>query len=220
MQKLLALFITCTFAASSMAEYAAPISTEKSLVEIHVNKDWSVRQRMEVVNKVETEQGISQLGEQKITYNSAHERVRVIKAYTIHPDGTKDMVTPDRIRTQDDQDDTSNGVYSESKVKVIIFPNVRVGSKTYYLVESFEHTPDFPKNFSWSEYFSPHRKYGQAEVRFSHASSLHINVNGRGMTGGRIDDPATAKSGLTRYVFSYSQASADPAELNMVSYVE
>lgn len=220
MQKLLALFITCTFAASSMAEYAAPISTEKSLVEIHVNKDWSVRQRMEVVNKVETEQGISQLGEQKITYNSAHERVRVIKAYTIHPDGTKDMVTPDRIRTQDDQDDTSNGVYSESKVKVIIFPNVRVGSKTYYLVESFEHTPDFPKNFSWSEYFSPHRKYGQVEVRFSHDSSLVINVNGRGMTGGRIDDPATAKSGLNRYVFRYSQASAYPAEPNMVSYVD
>jgi transglutaminase-like putative cysteine protease len=203
-----------------MAEYVAPVSTEKSLLEIHVNKDWTVRQRMEVVNKVETEQGIAQLGEQKITYNSAHERVRVIKAYTVHPDGTKDMVTPDRIRTQDDQDDTSNGVYSESKVKVIIFPNVRVGSKTYYLVESFEHTPDFPNNFTWSEYFSPHRKYGQAEVRFSHASSLDIKVIGRGMTGGRVDDPASAKRGVTRYLFRYTQDSADPVEPNMVSYVD
>ena len=185
-----------------------------------MNKDWTVRQRMEVVNKVETEQGIALLGEQKITYNSAHERVRVIKAYTIHPDGTKDVVTPDRIRTQDDQDDTSNGVYSESKVKVMIFPNVRVGSKTYYLVESFEHTPDFPNNFTWSEYFSPHRKYGQAEVRFSHASSLDIKVNGRGMIGGRVDDPVNTKSGVTRYVFRYTQSSADPAEPNMVSYID
>jgi hypothetical protein len=64
-----------------MAEFVAPVSTEKSLVEIHVNKDWTVRQRMEVVNKVETEQGIALIGEQKFTYNSAHERVRVIKAY-------------------------------------------------------------------------------------------------------------------------------------------
>ena len=220
MLKFLTFFVSCTFVASSMAEYVAPISTEKSLVEIHVNKDWTVRQRMEVVNKVETEQGIALLGEQKITYNSAHERVRVIKAYTIHPDGTKDVVTPDRIRTQDDQDDTSNGVYSESKVKVMIFPNVRVGSKTYYLVESFEHTPDFPKNFTWSEYFSPHRKYGQAEVRFSHASSLDIKVNGRGMIGGRVDDPVNTKSGVTRYVFRYAQSSADPAEPNMVSYID
>lgn len=220
MLKFLTFFVSCTFVASSMAEYVAPISTEKSLVEIHVNKDWTVRQRMEVVNKVETEQGIALLGEQKITYNSAHELVRVIKAYTIHPDGTKDVVTPDRIRTQDDQDDTSNGVYSESKVKVMIFPNVRVGSKTYYLVESFEHTPDFPKNFTWSEYFSPHRKYGQAEVRFSHASSLDIKVNGRGMIGGRVDDPVNTKSGVTRYVFRYTQSSADPAEPNMVSYID
>ena len=187
MLKFLMIFVSCTFSVSSMAEYVAPVSTEKSLVEIHVNKDWTVRQRMEVVNKVETEKGIAQLGEQKITYNSAHERIRVIKAYTIHPDGTQDLVTPDRIRTQDDQDDTSNGVYSESKVKVIIFPNVRVGSKTYYLVESFEHTPDFPNNFTWTEYFSPHRKYGHAEVKFSHASSLDIKVSGRGMVGGRKD---------------------------------
>ena len=220
MLKYLMIFLSCTFAASAMAEYVAPVSTEMSLVEIHVNKDWTVRQRIEVINRVETEQGIAQLGEQKITYNSAHERVRVIKAYTIHPDGTKDMVTKDRIRTQDDDDDTSNGVYSESKVKVIIFPNVRVGSKTYYLVESFEHTPDFPNNFSWSEYFSPHRKYGQAEVRFSHASALDIKVNGRGMTGGRIDDSESARKGVTRYVYRYSQASADPTEPNMVSYID
>jgi len=220
MLKFFTIVLVGLFATSSMAEYVAPVTTEKSLVEIHVNKDWTVRQRMEVINKVETEQGIALLGEQKITYNSAHERVRVVKAYTLQPDGTKDLVTADRIRTQDDQDDTSNGVYSESKVKVMIFPNLRVGSKTYYLVESFEHTPDFPNNFSWSEYFSPHKKYGQAEVRFSHASTLDIKVNGRGMTGGRVDDSASTQKGVTHYVYRYTQTTADPAEPNMVSYVD
>lgn len=220
MLKVLIFVVACMRASNLMAEYLAPISTEKSIVEIHVNKDWTVRQRTEIINKVETEQGIAMLGEQKITYNSAHERLRVIKAYTIQPDGSKDVVTADRIRTQDDQDDTSNGVYSESKVKVLIFPNVRVGSKTYYLVETFGHTPDFPNNFAWSEYYSPHMKYGQAEVRFSHASSLDIKVNGRGMIGGRVDDAATTKSGVTRYVFRYTQASADPTEPNMVSYAD
>ena len=220
MLKVLTFLVASAFASNSMAEFIAPVSTEKSLVEIHVNKDWTVRQRMEVVKKVETEQGIALLGEQKITYNSVHERVQVIKAYTLHPDGTKDLVTPDRIRTQDDQDDAANGVYSESKVKVMIFPNVRVGSKTYYLVESFEHTPNFPNNFTWSEYYSPHRKYGDVEVRFSHASTLDINVNGQGMTGGRVGDAASGKSGVTRYVFRYSQSNADPTESNMVSYVD
>lgn len=185
---------------------------------IHVNKDWTVLQRMEVTKQVETDQGISILGEQKISYNSAHEKVRVIRAYTLQPDGTKDMVTPDRIRTQDDQDDAGNGIYSESKVKVIIFPNVRVNSKTYYLVESQIHTPDFPKQFTWTEYFSPHKKYGQVEVRFSHDASLKINVEGKGMTGGRIYASDKQKSGSVRYSYRYAQEQAYPVEPGMVSY--
>jgi transglutaminase-like putative cysteine protease len=202
------------------AEYVAPISTQSSLTDIHVNKDWTVVQRMEVTKRVETDQGISILGEQKISYNSAHEKVRVIKAYTLQPDGTKDMVTPDRIRTQDDQDDAGNGIYSESKVKVIIFPNVRLESKTYYLVESTIHTPDFPKQFTWTEYFSPHKQYRQAEVRFSHAAALKIHVQGKGMTGGRIYSPDKEKSNVVRYSYRYAQDQAYPVEPGMVSYTD
>ncbi len=210
--------IALTIPLIAHSEYVAPISTQSSLTDIHVNKDWTVLQRMEVTKQVETDQGISILGEQKISYNSAHEKVRVIRAYTLQPDGTKDMVTPDRIRTQDDQDDAGNGIYSESKVKVIIFPNVRVNSKTYYLVESQIHTPDFPKQFTWTEYFSPHKKYGQVEVRFSHDASLKINVEGKGMTGGRIYASDKQKSGSVRYSYRYAQEQAYPVEPGMVSY--
>jgi transglutaminase-like putative cysteine protease len=214
------LWVLLCFTNLAQAQYRPPVSTELSIMDIHVAKNWSVRQRMEVINKVETDQGIALLGEQKITYNSAHERVRVIKAYTLQPDGSKDAVTPDRIRTQDDQDDAGNGIYSESKVKVIIFPNVKVGSRTYYLVESLQHTPDFPGHYAWTEYFSPHRKYGRAEVRFSHAPSLDIRVEGRGMTGGRIDRPQSAKNDSIRYLYSISQSTAHPTEPLMVSYAD
>lgn len=217
---LLAALIAFTFPLVLHAEYAAPISTEWSLTEIHVNRDWTVLQRMEVLNKVETDQGISLLGEQRITYNSAHEKVRVIRAYTLQPDGTKDLVTLDRIRTQDDQADAGNGIYSESKAKVIIFPNVRLGSKTYYLAESVIHTPDFPRQFTWTEYFSPHRKYGQAEVRFSHALNLNIQVDGKGMTGGRIHTAQKSRTGSIQYSFRFAQSETNPVEPGMVSYAD
>jgi len=57
MMRLFTFLGCCSLAASAMAEYVAPVSTDKSLVEIHVNKDWTVRQRMEVVNKVEQSKG-------------------------------------------------------------------------------------------------------------------------------------------------------------------
>ncbi|MGV1045513.1 DUF3857 domain-containing transglutaminase family protein [Limnohabitans sp.] len=220
MKHLVVLALALGYSWLARAEYVAPISSEKSITEIHVDKNWAVRQRMEVMNKVETDQGISLLGEQKITYNSAHERVRVIKAYTLQPDGTQDPVALNRIRTQDDLDDASEGIYSESKVKVIIFPNLKLGSKTYYLVESFQHTPDFPGHFAWTEFFSPHRKYSHVEVKFSHAASLDINVEVRGMKGGRVSDPKSEKSGVAQYKFTYSQDIAYPREPLMVSYAD
>jgi hypothetical protein len=71
MLKVLIFVVACMRASNLMAAYLTPISTEKSISEIHVNKDWTVRQRTEIINKVETEQGIAMLGEQNITYNSA-----------------------------------------------------------------------------------------------------------------------------------------------------
>lgn len=217
---LLAALIAFTFPLVLHAEYAAPVSTEWSLTDIHVNKDWTVLQRMEVIKKVETDQGISLLGEQRITFNSAHEKVRVIRAYTLQPDGSKDLVPLDRIRTQDDQADAANGIYSESKAKVIIFPNVRLGSKTYYLAESVIHTPDIPRQFTWTEYFSPHRKYGEAEVRFSHAPTLNIQVEGKGMTGGRTHPSKITRPDSIQYSFRFTQNEANPVEPGMVSYAD
>ena len=220
MLRRIALLLALSLSLPVLADYEPSFSTEKSITEIHVGKGWKVLQRMEVMNKVETDRGIAALGEQRITYNSAHERVRVIKAYTLQPDGTQDPVTADRIRTQDDQDDAGNGIYSESKVKVIIFPNLKVGSKTYYLVECYQHTPDFPGHYAWSEYFSPHRKYGLAEVRFSHSPSLDIRVEGRGMTGGRVSDSKAKQTADIQYVFNYRQEQAHPTEPLMVSYAD
>ena len=218
MKKIMVLIGFFVYVTTTWAEYVPPIYIEKSIVNIHVNKDWTARQKFEVLTKVETEEGIRLRGDQKIGFNSAHERLRVIRAYTLQPDGTKDIVTADRIRTQDDQDESSNGIYSESKEKVLIFPNVKIGSKTYYLIESYQHTPDFPNNYAWSEYYRPHYRTGQVEVRFSHDPSMPIKVGSRGMSGGRIPDSEDSKNQKVQYVFHFSNPIAKPTEINMVSY--
>lgn len=212
LSSLLALLV-CTLA---HADYTPSVSTDRAISEVHVFKDWTVRQRFEVTQQVETDQGIALLGEQKISYNSAHERVRVIKAYTLQPDGTIDHVRPDSIRTQDDRDEDGDSTYSETKVKVIIFPNLKVGSKTFYKAESFQHTPDFPKQFEWSQYFSPHRKFKTVEVRFSHAPEIQIRVATQGMTGGQVVVDKPTPTTPVSYKFTFSQDTAYPTESWMV----
>ncbi len=206
--------LVCT---QALADYTPSVSTERSISEIHVFKDWKTRHRFEVTQQVETDKGIAALGEQKLSYNSAHERIRVIKAYTIQPDGSIDLVRPESIRTQDDRDEDGDSTYSETKVKVIIFPNLKVGSKTYYKAESFQHTPDFPKQFEWAQYFSPHRKFKYAEVRFSHAPEISIQVDAKGMSGGKVVVDKPSANAPVSYQFTFTQDTAYPRESWMVS---
>jgi hypothetical protein len=216
MKNTLAFIAAITLTMCSYAELLAPISIELSVNEIHVNKDWTVRQRIESITKVETDRGIAILGEQKIRYNSAHEKVNVIEAYTIQPDGKKIPVPADRIRIQDDDEDVPNGIFSESKLKVIIFPDLKIGSKTHYVAESFQHTPDFANNYSWSHYFTPHSTIRHAEVRFSHDPSIRIRVEGRGLKGGLLAKDSKGDKSV-RYVYSFSQKEASPPERGMIS---
>lgn len=216
MNKTLAFISAMTLSMYSYAEMLAPISIELSVNVIHVNKDWTVRQRIESIEKVETERGIAILGEQKIRYNSAHENVNIIEAYTIQPDGKKIPVPADRIRIQDDDEDVPNGIFSESKLKVIIFPDLKVGSKTHFVAESIQHTPDFANNYFWSHYFTPFSTIKHAEVRFSHDPEIRIQVDGYGMKGGLLTRNGTDEKSV-RYVYSFSQKEASPPERGMIS---
>ena len=110
------------------AQYRPSFSSVREVTSIHVNKDGSSVTLTEVQRKIETQQGIEMLGEQRISYNSTLENVEVLEAYTILADGTRVNVEPDKIRTQDDVDADGSNIYSDSKVKLIIFPKVEVGA--------------------------------------------------------------------------------------------
>ncbi len=61
------------------ADYVPPYSVESYRVQLHVDAQYRLRERSEVVYKVETDKGIAALGELSISYNNAQERVRVIE---------------------------------------------------------------------------------------------------------------------------------------------
>jgi len=167
---------------------------------------------MEVQRKIETQQGIDYLGEQRITYNSTLENVQVLEAYTLLTDGTRIDVEPDKIRTQDDVDADGSSIYSDTKVKLIIFPKVEVGATVYYKFSSEQHTPDFPGHFYMSEYFTPHSKYKELTVNFTHDSAIDIGIDTRGMKGGKVQLLPNDPAGSVRYRFNFEQHTAFPNE--------
>ena len=194
------------------AQYLPSYSSVREVISIHVNKDGSSSSVMEIKRKVETPQGIDLLGEQRITYNSTLENVEVLEAYTLLSDGKRVDVEPDKIRTQDDVDADGSSIYSDSKVKLIIFSKVEVGATIYYKVSSEQHTPDFPGHFYMEKYFTPHGKYKELTVNFSHDPAIDIGIDAQGMKGGRVEQLPTDPAGSVRYSFNFEQDTAYPNE--------
>ena len=201
---------------ASYAEYKPSSSVVSVITHLHVNKDGSSTEDMEVRKRVNTAQAIRGLGEQKISFVSTLETVEIVEAYTVRPDGSKIQVAKDKIRTQDDKGEDDSSVYSDRKVTIIIFPNIEVGSQVYYKAKTVQHTPTFPGHFYWSTFFTPHRPYEEFKVHLTHDEGIDLKFDLKGATGGAVASEAGDPKGSKRYFFDYKQLSAFPGESNRV----
>jgi transglutaminase-like putative cysteine protease len=201
---------------ASYAEYKPSSSVVSVITHLHVNKDGSSTEDMEVLKRVNTAQAIRGLGEQKISFNGTLETVEILEAYTVRPDGSKIQVAKDKIRTQDEKEEDGSSIYSDRKVTIIIFPNIEVGSQVYYKAKTVQHTPTFPGHFYWSTFFTPHRPYEEFKVYLTHDEGIDLQFDLKGATGGVVAPEAIDPKGSKRYFFEYKQMDAYPGESSRV----
>ena len=213
--------ITLSFSllTSAYAEYKPSYTVVKDFTAHHVAKDGSSSRTMERQYRVDTAQGVKLLSERKFYYSETLERAEVLEAYTIQPDGTRITVVADAILTQDDTDNNES-IYNDRKVKVIIYPKLEVGSQVYYRAKIVRHTPEFTGHFYWGNHFSPHFRYDDVVVEFSHDPGIQIAVDTLGMKGGKIEAAPSDASDLVRYRFTFSQDTAYPVEGDMVDLAD
>ncbi len=131
--KLLFLVISClvSFAAagaSGVKPFVPAYTYEKYHITYQVRADGGYESTTEVQLKINTPQGVRFGGSQSVDYIASQDEVLSIEAWTVQPDGTKVTVPESSIRTQDEQADESAAKFSDTKLKVIIFPNVEAGT--------------------------------------------------------------------------------------------
>jgi len=214
------IFLTLSVDVVSLAkagngEYDALFKIERQVISDKVNADGSSEEIEELTTLVLSPLAVDSKSQADIDYNSSLESVEVIEAYTILPNGIKVPVADNAIRTVEDDISSGAAQFSDVKHKVIIFPNVSPGSRTYYKVKTITHTPLFAKNYFNRFVFSPAVEYGYVEYNFSHSPRIAINVQSRGVSGGKIDSDS---EGNIRYRFTYSQNNIKISEPQQVSY--
>jgi transglutaminase-like putative cysteine protease len=161
--------------------------------------------------RIESQQAISIFGQRSVSYYSDRQTIQVDEAYTLQPDGTRIDVPETSIREKSGNDSYIS--FSDLKKKIIVYPDVRVGSKLHYKVTIRNHTPLFAGRFSFSEFFSPYSKTEKSEIVINYPTSLRLSLDSKGMTKAELPSPP----GRASLNFTYIGGDALPIEESAVA---
>lgn len=222
------LFLCVAFFAKAIIVNAQPSDTESEvfeslyvreriIVDVHVNADATNVTTQERVTLIKDQSMVDALSSEDLLYNSSQEEVEVLEAYTILPSGQRVQVNKEAIRTVDADASSTAAGFSDSKKRVIIYPKVSAGARTYLKTRTTTHTPILPKTFYLYETFMPRTEYGFVEINLSHDPKIQIYVDARDLPGGKIDD---ALNGDVRFRYTFSQSQIEKAEPNQVDPID
>lgn len=212
---LLGFSMLCSLAA--VADYKPNATYVKFHSVVHVHSDGSDEQWLSVQMKVNTQAGVDALGQQSIGFNSTLSTLEVLEAYTLKANGERVDVEPEKIRTQDDVDDGGGSIYSDAKVKLIIYPNLEIGAQLFYKAHLVRHTPVFTGQFYWSRLISPYYRYEDMQVDLIKDRGIDVLLDAKGFTGGQVDSAKDDPEGSVRYQHRFVQDVAYPPETSTVS---
>jgi len=206
----LAGFVICVVSFNSLASehYSPPVSFQQDISSYTVNKNGSYQVQKELSMLIENEEGASNYGEKKISYIPKLESIKILDAYTILPNGSHIKVPLKNIRSAKGDMNSDAVSYSDTQYKVIIYPNVVVGSQLYLKHVLVRHTPLFPGQFNFRQVISPHIKSTHFEVNVTFDPGINIKIDSKGVDGGRLPD----KDGMHRYHYTYKQDKSLPSE--------
>jgi transglutaminase-like putative cysteine protease len=86
----------------------------------------------DVTARINEERAVASMAQQSLEYNQSREKIEILSAYTLKADGRKVMVTPDKIKDQQENQSAGAPMFQDMHVKVLIFPDVEVGDRIVY----------------------------------------------------------------------------------------
>jgi len=193
---------------NALADYTPPISYIKGSESVKVNPNGSHEFVGEVLLQIDTQAGVKSEGQQDISYNSKLEHVQIIDAYTLQKDGRKVKVPKDGFHDSAGSISEGAAKFSETRHKIIIYPDVTLGSRLYYKYKSVKHTPEFKGHFMFRSYFTPHYKFKDYEVNLDIPNKLPIQVEAKDIDGGFIKE----RNGRKYYRYVFNQQTVYPME--------
>jgi len=149
-------------------------SVEKAVITETIQADGTVVEIDELTTLVKSQLVVDSESQADLPYNSTLSKLEVLEAYTITPKGEKIPVAANAIRTVEDDISSGAAMFSDQKHKIIIFPKVTPGSKTYYKTKLTTYKPLLPGYFYTRLIFSPSVDVQSYEYNLSYPEDLTL----------------------------------------------
>jgi transglutaminase-like putative cysteine protease len=188
---------------------AAPVTELQSDVTFDVHPDASfVVEHFDRV-RIDEQQAVSKAGQLPLNYSASLETIEVLEAYTTAADGTRIDVTPDKILEQQAPESSRAPMFSDRKVKTVVFPQVEVGSTVTVHWRRTQLKPDFAGLFSLWESLDSGVDVESSTVTLRAPASLELHVDTREADGGEIESPAP---GMRAWRWAFKPVKGQPGE--------
>ena len=188
---------------------------DKYLQHFVVNRDGSFTFTHDLVTTIVEQRAIQANSQRSVSYNTTLEEIVALEAHTQKRDGRIVKVTSDQIKDQQESASSDAPMFLDTRVKVVVYPDVEVGDKLLLHYVRKRHTPLFPGHFedlSASDFFDNR----QFDLIYDMPESMPLYADAVGFVPVPVDSPP----GRKRYQWHYVQGANQRIEADSVSYFD
>lgn len=218
MRTCLAALLCCLllWARAAAADDTDPsLTIDRYIQHFVVETDGSYQLSVEHAKTIAARSALQAHSQYYIGYNRALDEVPVIDAYTRKPDGRRIAVLPEQIHDQQEAASAEAPMFQDTRLRVIVFPEVEVGDQLVVHYVLRRHTALFPGHF---EDLSGSQSYAnpQFHLIYDMPDSMPLYADAAGFTP--VAGPPLA--GRRRYHWHYQDGPHARLEADSVSHLD
>lgn len=210
----LLLFACSPLRASASASDSA-VTAERHHQHFTVEADGSYLIEVELVKHIGSAAAIALHAEQFVGFNASLDAVLAVDAWTAKADGRRVPVAPHQIREQQEAVSQDAPMFQDTRLKVVIFPDVAVGDTLHLRYRLRRHMPLFPGQF---EHLTVAHPLPARDLQLSYdlPASMPLYADAVGFE----QLPGISPAGRRRTTWRYLDGGQERIEHGSVSYLD
>ena len=188
---------------------------EKNAQSYVINLDGSYALTVDDERSIAQERAVGPHSQFYIAYNQTLDQISDVAAYTQKPDGRRIAVGADQIKDQQESVSADAPMFQDTRVKVVVFPDVAVGDRLVLHYVLKRNSALFPGQF---EDLSSSRFYQNKQYSLSYDLPAGMKLYSDAV--GFNPAPVSSAAGRERYRWEYVAGENERIESESVSYLD